>query len=83
MFSNLVGSQNIWGAKGKNRLLTPSPRDSDIDLEMDSGTDPFSCPTIPTPSPKIISVGMGAPYAVKIGRGEVGLKGYISGSRSL
>lgn len=38
--SNLVGNQNIWGTQRKNRLLSPSPRNSDTDLlEMDSDID--------------------------------------------
>lgn len=43
--SNLVGNQNIWGTQGENRLLSPSPRDSDTDLlEMDSDIDPLFVP---------------------------------------
>lgn len=55
VFANLVGYQTIWGVLRQSRVLTPSPRDSDIDLlEMDSDRDPLFMPSRTCPNPKII-----------------------------
>lgn len=74
---------NIWGARAKNRLLAPSPRDSDTDLEMDSDMDPLFLPNHTHPvSQNHIVRGRGT-IAVRIGRGDVDLKGHIRGNRAM